>query len=169
MERKRGGSTLQHHFPTPVFAWGIILQCCFWRLSLQETLNAHLKNVDQVGTVDSVVLIGGCTRIPCLRNGVDDLMKGLVCKALNPDEAVARGAALLAAGAVRLAREVLGLTTNFTMAGSALTVKFNERVDNANTIERRLSTRMVCRSSASFSVSKTLSESPCEFCFFYLY
>ncbi len=47
--------------------------------------------------VDDVLLVGGTTRIPAVQKAVADLFKRRPSKRINPDEAVALGAALLAA------------------------------------------------------------------------
>ncbi|CAN1237489.1 Heat shock 70 kDa protein BIP2 [Linum grandiflorum] len=50
------------------------------------------------GDVDEIVLVGGSTRIPRLREMLKDMFDGKEpCKGVNPDEAVAYGAAVLAA------------------------------------------------------------------------
>jgi molecular chaperone DnaK len=46
--------------------------------------------------VDDVLLVGGTTRIPAVQHAVADLFKRRPSKRINPDEAVAHGAALLA-------------------------------------------------------------------------
>ncbi|MCI47461.1 heat-shock protein, partial [Trifolium medium] len=48
--------------------------------------------------VDDVVLVGGCSRIPKVQQLLQDFFKGKeLCKSINPDEAVAYGAAVQAA------------------------------------------------------------------------
>jgi heat shock protein 1/8 len=50
------------------------------------------------GQVDEVVLVGGSTRIPKVQNLLQDFFNGKeLCKSINPDEAVAYGAAVQAA------------------------------------------------------------------------
>ena len=46
--------------------------------------------------IDDVLLVGGSTRIPAVQKAVGDLFKRRPSKRINPDEAVALGAALLA-------------------------------------------------------------------------
>jgi molecular chaperone DnaK len=46
--------------------------------------------------IDDVLLVGGTTRIPAVQRAVADLFKRRPSKRINPDEAVAHGAALLA-------------------------------------------------------------------------
>jgi molecular chaperone DnaK len=46
--------------------------------------------------VDDVLLVGGTTRIPAVQHAVGELFKRRPSKRINPDEAVAHGAALLA-------------------------------------------------------------------------
>jgi molecular chaperone DnaK len=48
------------------------------------------------GDVDDVLLVGGTTRIPAVQKAVSDLFQRRPSKHINPDEAVALGAALLA-------------------------------------------------------------------------
>lgn len=60
--------------------------------------------------MDDVVLVGGSSRVPRLRALVEAAVDAKACRAVNPDEAVAVGAALLAAGRVKL-QEVAALRT----------------------------------------------------------
>ncbi|KAG1678771.1 hypothetical protein FOA52_012811 [Chlamydomonas sp. UWO 241] len=49
------------------------------------------------GSIDDVVLVGGTSRIPALQKKLSDLFNGKeLCKSVNPDEAVAYGAAVQA-------------------------------------------------------------------------
>jgi len=49
------------------------------------------------GTVDDIVLVGGSTRIPKVQAMLQDFFNGKeLCKSINPDEAVAYGAAVQA-------------------------------------------------------------------------
>jgi molecular chaperone DnaK len=48
------------------------------------------------GDVDDVLLVGGTTRIPAVQHAVAELFQRRPSKRINPDEAVAHGAALLA-------------------------------------------------------------------------
>ena len=52
--------------------------------------DAHLKPED----IDDVILVGGSTRIPAVQNLVKDILKKEPKKSVNPDEAVALGAAI---------------------------------------------------------------------------
>ena len=54
-------------------------------------------NLDK-GAVQEIVLVGGSTRIPKVQNLLQDFFNGkALCKSINPDEAVASGAAVQAA------------------------------------------------------------------------
>ena len=47
------------------------------------------------GAVDDIVLVGGSTRIPKVQQMLQDFFNGKeLCKSINPDEAVAYGAAV---------------------------------------------------------------------------
>ncbi|XP_034245803.1 uncharacterized protein LOC117647926 [Thrips palmi] len=112
-------------------------------------------NALAVQEYDSVVLVGGSTRIPVLRNEINRMFPNKVHKALNPDEAVAQGAALLAAGTVRLEREVLGLNTWITMGDTSYTRPCATVLGLKSTIERRPLTRMTYqRHRYNFSVEQ---------------
>lgn len=49
------------------------------------------------GELDEIVLVGGATRMPMIRHLVTRLFQRLPLRAINPDEAIARGAAIQAA------------------------------------------------------------------------
>jgi molecular chaperone HscC len=49
------------------------------------------------GELDEIVLVGGATRMPMIRHLVTRLFQRLPLRAVNPDEAIARGAAIQAA------------------------------------------------------------------------
>jgi heat shock protein 1/8 len=50
------------------------------------------------GDINEIVLVGGSTRIPKIRNLIRDFFNGKeLCATINPDEAVAYGAAVQAA------------------------------------------------------------------------
>ena len=49
-----------------------------------------------VNDIEKVVLVGGSTRIPFVKNKVSDFFKGKIYDSLNPDEVVALGAAIQA-------------------------------------------------------------------------
>jgi len=59
--------------------------------------DAHLKPED----MDSIILVGGSTRIPLVARKVSEFFKKAPSKAVHPDEAVAIGAAILADNIVR--------------------------------------------------------------------
>ena len=54
-----------------------------------------LARVD-IGEIDHVLLVGGCTRIPCVRRRVEEFFRRELDAHLNPHEVVALGAALQA-------------------------------------------------------------------------
>lgn len=65
--------------------------------------------------MDEVLLVGGSTRIPYLRTLIQSVFDNKVLsKAVNPDEAVALGAALMASEYVQLIKEVLSLNTQIS-------------------------------------------------------
>ncbi|KAE8753100.1 hypothetical protein FOCC_FOCC000023, partial [Frankliniella occidentalis] len=70
--------------------------------------------------LDDVILVGGSTRIVKLRELIIEAVGGgaKLYKAVNPDEVVALGAALLGAKCVQIKREVLGLHTYMTIMDS---------------------------------------------------
>ncbi|XP_034247233.1 uncharacterized protein LOC117648680 [Thrips palmi] len=85
----------------------------------REITDGLLRTLEgvRVDEVHEVLLVGGSTRIPLLRTLIQKELPGKpLSKAINPDEAVAEGAALLAAGFVEVKREVLSLKTEVTMA-----------------------------------------------------
>ena len=56
-----------------------------------------LKDADlEVSDIDSIVMVGGSTRIPAVKNAVKNFFKQEVNDSLNPDEVVALGAAVQA-------------------------------------------------------------------------
>jgi len=62
-----------------------------------DTVKAVIKDAGAtVDTVSDVVLVGGSTRVPALQKQLTDLFSGRIelCKSINPDEAVAYGAAV---------------------------------------------------------------------------
>ncbi len=71
--------------------------------------------------VDDVLLVGGTTRIPAVQKAVGDLFKRRPSKRINPDEAVALGAALLAAeigsGAGPTLLDILPMSVGYGAAG----------------------------------------------------
>jgi len=65
--------------------------------SCLKTVMNVLKDADvQKGQVSDVVLVGGSTRVPALQNALTTFFDGRIklCKTVNPDEAVAVGAAV---------------------------------------------------------------------------
>ncbi|MFS7961787.1 putative Heat shock protein 70 family [Helianthus anomalus] len=64
-----------------------------------ETLEKCLRDAKmEKSCVDQVILVGGSTRIPKVQHLLRDLFDGRdLCKSVNPDEAVAYGAAIMAA------------------------------------------------------------------------
>ncbi|XP_052127790.1 uncharacterized protein LOC113209974 isoform X4 [Frankliniella occidentalis] len=77
-----------------------------------------IVKASKVDAIDDVILIGGSTRIPSLRSLIQKVLGGKIGKAINPDEAVAKGAALLGAGCVKLSQEILTATCSFSMGSS---------------------------------------------------
>uniref|UniRef100_A0A0E0J249 Uncharacterized protein n=1 Tax=Oryza nivara TaxID=4536 RepID=A0A0E0J249_ORYNI len=67
-------------------------------LECMDTVKQCLRDAGMdKGTVDDVVLVGGSTRIPKVRSLIQDLFDGkALCRSINPDEAVAHGAAVKA-------------------------------------------------------------------------
>ncbi len=71
---------------------------------IMDLVNSTLKTCDQVLAdakikpegLDSVILVGGSTRIPIVATKVAEFFQKPLSKAVNPDEAVAIGAAILA-------------------------------------------------------------------------
>uniref|UniRef100_A0A0E0CYR1 Heat shock protein 70 n=1 Tax=Oryza meridionalis TaxID=40149 RepID=A0A0E0CYR1_9ORYZ len=63
-----------------------------------DTVDKCLRDADvDKSSVDDVVLVGGSTRIPKVRSLLQDLFHGkALCTSVNPDEAVAHGAAVQA-------------------------------------------------------------------------
>jgi len=62
-----------------------------------DTVKAVLKDAKlPPGDIDDIVLVGGSTRVPCIQNMLLDFFGGqkTLCKSINPDEAVAYGAAV---------------------------------------------------------------------------
>ena len=66
-----------------------------------------------ISKVDDVVLVGGSSRIPKVQELLQEVFKGKeLCKSINPDEAVAYGAAVQAAA---LSGNVTGKLQDFTL------------------------------------------------------
>jgi molecular chaperone DnaK len=67
---------------------------------IERTLNIAAEVIDSAGTdpkdVDDVLLVGGTTRVPAVERAVAEFFGRRPSKRINPDEAVAHGAALLA-------------------------------------------------------------------------
>ena len=61
--------------------------------SCQQALQDAQLRIDQI---DSVIMVGGSTRVPAVKNSVRDFFKKEVNDSLNPDEVVALGAAIQA-------------------------------------------------------------------------
>jgi molecular chaperone DnaK len=75
--------------------------------------------------IDDVLLIGGTTRVPAVQRSVADLFQRRPSKRINPDEAVALGAALLAdeigAGGVPSLVDILPMSVGRGVHGRAFT------------------------------------------------
>lgn len=71
--------------------------------------------------IDDVLLVGGTTRIPAVQKAVADLFKRRPSMRINPDEAVALGAALLAheigSGDMPTLLDILPMTVGHALAG----------------------------------------------------
>lgn len=63
------------------------------RMLVEDTLSQAQLTPEQINTV---LLVGGSTRIPAVQRMLDSMFPGRVSKAVNPDEAVALGAAIQA-------------------------------------------------------------------------
>ncbi|KAJ3669453.1 hypothetical protein LUZ60_011403 [Juncus effusus] len=62
-----------------------------------ESMKRCLANAKMdISSIDDVILIGGSTRIPMLQQELQKFFGKELCKSINPDEAVAHGAAVLA-------------------------------------------------------------------------
>jgi L1 cell adhesion molecule like protein len=65
--------------------------------SCMDTVKSVIKDAGAtIDTVSDIVLVGGSTRVPALQNMLSGMFKGRIelCKSINPDEAVAFGAAV---------------------------------------------------------------------------
>lgn len=81
--------------------------------SVEEALNQ--AKMDK-STIHEIVLVGGSTRIPKVQKLLSDFFNGReLCKNINPDEAVAHGAALQAA---QLTGQLEGTDTNIVIVDS---------------------------------------------------
>jgi molecular chaperone DnaK len=68
---------------------------------IQKTLDPvklALKDADlKPNEIDRIILVGGCTRIPAVQSAIETIFKGMqIDRSVNPDEAVAAGAAIQA-------------------------------------------------------------------------
>ncbi|XP_034235468.1 uncharacterized protein LOC117641867 isoform X2 [Thrips palmi] len=105
-------------------------ECAEHFKSITDGLLATLKRAEvKPEQLGEVLLVGGSSRIPQLRSLVQELVKGKpLCKAVNPDEAVAKGAALMAAKRVELKQEVLSLETRIRMGNKEVIVPANTKL-----------------------------------------
>ena len=70
----------------------------FFKDTLKAVEKALLDAKMSKGDIDEIVLVGGSTRIPKVQQLLSDFFNGKeLCKSINPDEAVAYGAAVQAA------------------------------------------------------------------------
>ena len=87
-------------------------------LSVMEVINESLVDCSSMmeQSIDHIVLVGGSTRIPKLQNLIEDKFRKVLNRSVNPDEAIAVGAALRA---VNMRHEnstpALGLPPNFIL------------------------------------------------------
>jgi molecular chaperone DnaK len=87
-----------------------------------------------VGEIDDVILVGGSTRVPAVQRAVAKLFGRRPSRRINPDEAVALGAALLAAeigsGSAPTLLDILPMSVGYGTAGLrfAPIVARNERL-----------------------------------------
>ena len=67
---------------------------------VERTIQSCVKALSDaklsVADIEKVVLVGGSTRVPLVKNTVSDFFKGKIYDSLNPDEVVALGAAVQA-------------------------------------------------------------------------
>lgn len=92
-----------------------------------------LNEFSERDNLGKVVLVGGATRIPAIQNAVQDCFKLSPSKDINPDEAVAQGAAILGgilSGEIRdiLLLDVVPISLGIETLGGVMT-----RLINANT------------------------------------
>ena len=97
------------------------------------------------GDVDEILLVGGATRMPCVRRCAEDLFGRPVSTDLSPDEAVVRGAAIQA-GLKQGARAVedivvtdvapfsIGVSVSASMASRLVTDLFEPIIDRGTVI-----------------------------------
>ena len=64
--------------------------------TIQSCVKALRDAKLSVADIEKVVLVGGSTRVPLVKNTVSDFFKGKIYDSLNPDEVVALGAAVQA-------------------------------------------------------------------------
>ncbi len=73
------------------------------------------------GDIDDVLLVGGTTRVPAVERAVAEFFQRRPSKRINPDEAVALGAALLAdeiaAASAPMLLDILPMTVGHGIAG----------------------------------------------------
>lgn len=66
--------------------------------STEDIVNEALEDASLTcDEIDTVLLVGGSSRIPYVRNMLEERFKGKIAKGINPDEAVALGASVQAA------------------------------------------------------------------------
>lgn len=79
------------HLAGGMDSYSLTESCLFSVPSLQVLRDAKMDK----GHVNEVVLVGGSTRIPKVQSLLQDFFNGKeLCKSINPDEAVAYGAAV---------------------------------------------------------------------------
>jgi len=87
-----------------------------------DTVRAVIRDAGAtLETVSDVVLVGGSTRVPALQDALSELFAGRIelCKSINPDEAVAYGAAvqgaILKAGGSHGGAALEGISTDLVL------------------------------------------------------
>lgn len=93
---------------------------------VEKTINLCKKalgdaNISDLSTIQSIILVGGSTRLPFIRQALKDFFKKDLLCSINPDEVVAEGAALqaeaLVKGSSHLILDVTPLSLGIEMMG----------------------------------------------------
>ena len=103
-----------------------------------EPLKKALADSDlSVGDINDIILVGGQTRMPLVQKYVTEFFGKEPRKDVNPDEAVAVGAAIqggVLSGDVKdvLLLDVTPLSLGIETMGGVMTVAYREEHDNSN-------------------------------------